>query len=107
MSEEVDAGWRFVSIGFERDPTIVGGLDLWEVGWTPTHGRITVAHPSYPDQRHPMFTYEVTGATPPIPFAAGEFSNGVWGFFVPDRPDGGPGHDPTWPASPAGKTATR
>lgn len=30
-----------------------------------------------------MFTYEVAGSDPAIVFAAGEFSNGVWGFFVP------------------------
>jgi hypothetical protein len=30
-----------------------------------------------------MDTYEVAGSSPRIAFAAGEFSNGVWGFFVP------------------------
>jgi hypothetical protein len=30
-----------------------------------------------------MFIYEVTGSAPLIRFAAGEFSNGVWGFFLP------------------------
>ena len=31
-----------------------------------------------------MTVYEMNGADGPIRFAAGEFSNGVWGFFVPD-----------------------
>ena len=79
----VDEGWRFVSIGFDGQSTDVGGVDPWTVTWTPTHGRIVVAHPSYPDERHVMLTYEVAGSTPPIVFAAGEFSNGVWGFYVP------------------------
>lgn len=30
-----------------------------------------------------MFTYEVPGPDGPVAFAAGEFSNGVWGFYVP------------------------
>jgi hypothetical protein len=30
-----------------------------------------------------MFIYEVTGSVPPIRFAAGEFSNGIWVFYVP------------------------
>jgi hypothetical protein len=30
-----------------------------------------------------MVTCEVAGADPPIVLAAGELSNGVWGFFVP------------------------
>lgn len=79
----VDDGWRFVSIGFEGEATDVGGVNPWDVEWSPTHGRIVVAHPSYPAQRHVMDTYEVAGTRPPIKFAAGEFSNGVWGFFVP------------------------
>lgn len=86
--DEVDAGWRFVSIGFEGDPVIVRGIDLWKASWVSKDGRITVAHPSYPWQRHPMFTYVAAGTEPPLFFAAGEFSNGVWGFFVPeDEPE--------------------
>ena len=79
----IDKGWRFVSISFEGQPTDVGGVNPWDVEWTPTDGRITVAHPEYPAERHTMFTYEVTGSNPRIVFAAGEFSNGVWGFYVP------------------------
>jgi len=30
-----------------------------------------------------MFINEVAGSIPAITFAAGEFSNGVWGFYVP------------------------
>ena len=80
----VEPGWRFVSIGLEGHATDVGGVNPWEVSWTDTGGRIVVAHPSYPRERHTMFTYVVAGSDPPIRFAAGEFSNGVWGFFVPE-----------------------
>jgi hypothetical protein len=80
---DVDGGWRFASIGFEGQQTDVGGMNPWEVEWTSTGSRITVAHPQYPSQRHVMLVYEVTGSVPPIRFAGGEFSNGVWGFFVP------------------------
>ena len=41
------------------------------------------AHPQYPSRCYTMSIYEVTGSAPSIRFAAGEFSNGVWGFFVP------------------------
>lgn len=81
--ESTSEGWRFVSIGLEGQATNVGGINLWDVEWTPTHGRIIVAHPAYPSQRHTMLTYEVAEAIPPVVFAAGEFSDGVWGFFVP------------------------
>jgi hypothetical protein len=80
---DLDRSWRFVSIGVEGQPTEISGVNLWEVEWVATGGRITVAHPRYPSQRHLMWKYEVRGSDPPIRFAAGEFSNGVWGFFVP------------------------
>ena len=81
--EFVDDGWRFVGIAIEGQQTDVGGINPWEVEWMPTDQRITVAHPEYPMQRHTMDVYHVAGAIPPITFAAGEFSSGVWGFFVP------------------------
>ena len=81
---DVDEGWRFVSIGFEGDPTDIGGVDPWKIEWLSRHEHITVAHPQYPDQRHPMNVYDLAGTDPPVRFAAGEFSNGVWGFYVPD-----------------------
>lgn len=87
-SQEVDRGWRFVSIGHEGQQTDVAGVNPWEVEWTATGSRITVAHPQYPAQRHAMSIYEVTGSVPPMRFAAGEFSNGVWGFFVLDPAQG-------------------
>ena len=84
---DLDRGWRFVSIGLEGQPTDIAGVNPWEAEWTATGSRITVAHPQYPGQRHVMWVYEVKGSAPRVLFAAGEFSNGVWGFFVPARPD--------------------
>jgi hypothetical protein len=88
--QPVDDLWRLVGIGLEGQPIDIGGVNPWNVEWTPTHGSITVSHPQYPQERHAFSTYEVAGATPPIVFAAGEFSNGAWGFFVPiPVPNGG------------------
>ncbi len=83
-TDPVDEGWRLVSIGFEPHPAEVAGINLWDQAWTSTGQKITVAHPSYPSQRHHMWIYEATDTNPLIVFAAGEFSNGVWGFFVPE-----------------------
>ena len=82
-AEGLTNGWRFVSIGVEGQATDVGGTNPWQVKWQPTGRSITVAHPQYPNQRHRMDVYNAEGTQPPTVFAAGEFSNGVWGFFVP------------------------
>jgi hypothetical protein len=72
-----------VRVATGGDGTEVGGVNLWQSEWTPTHERITVTHPQHSAQRHVMFTYQVAGTDPPIVFAAAEFSNGVWGVYVP------------------------
>lgn len=80
---DVDRGWQLVGICFEGQQIDVAGADPWQVEWAPTGERIIVAHPQYSAQRHVMSVYEVAGSDPAARFAAGEFSNGVWGFYVP------------------------
>lgn len=84
LVDEISPGWRFLHIGFEGDGVEVNGVRLWESQWVSTGGRITVAHPQYPNQRHVMTTYRTDGTETAVNFAAGEFSNSVWGVFVPE-----------------------
>lgn len=70
-------------IGFEGDVVEIDGLNPWTADWGQPLGRITVAHPSYPAQRHHMYKYRVAGPNGIVEFAAGEFSNGVWGLYSP------------------------
>lgn len=80
----VTAGWQLVSIGLQDRPVSFDGIDPWKQEWRRCADEsITVAHPSYPAERHTMFVYEVSTRGRTVKFAAGEFSNGVWGFFVP------------------------
>ncbi len=76
-------GWRFVCFGLGSEPVMVAGVNLWAVKWSPTLGTITVAHPDHPKQRHTMDIHEVVDADPPLVFAAGEYSNNLWGFYLP------------------------
>jgi hypothetical protein len=83
-SGPITEGWQFVSIGFENDQASLDGLNPWQLEWheldeTP----IIVPHPSYPSQRHSMEIYELHANNKIVKFAAGEFSNGVWGFYIP------------------------
>jgi hypothetical protein len=71
----------------------VEGINPWKVrSWTGTGGRITVAHPSYPAQRHTMQVYVLDPEHARPVFAAGEFSNGVWGIYVPTATTPGGDH---------------
>ena len=61
----------------------IGGLRIWNEKWRPTGERLQLPHPDYPTQRHTVHVYEAGDQTQPLTFAAGELSNGVWGFYVP------------------------
>jgi len=72
------------SIGFEGDDVSVAGINPWKVvNRSSTGEKIIVAHPSYPAQRHTMRVYVLDPEHGGSVFAAGEFSNGVWGIYVP------------------------
>jgi hypothetical protein len=79
----ITPGWKHLAIVSEGSPVLIGGQDAWRHEWRSIAvPPITVRHPSYPAQRHQMFVYELE-VHPPLRFAAGEYSNGVWGFYVP------------------------
>lgn len=78
------AGWRPVGVVVEGEPLILDGVDVWTAHWKSTGRRVEVAHPSYPSQRHMADVYVLDDRRPGVTFAAGELSNGVWGFFVHD-----------------------
>ncbi len=76
--------WRAVHVGFANDGLTIDGGDIWKRKWRRTHDPVLqLPHPAYPDQQHYFDIYEMDGPTGPIRFAAGELSNGVWGFYVP------------------------
>ena len=76
--------WRDVHIGFESDGFKINGIEIWKHKWRRV-GKETLQlpHPAYPNQRHSFEIYEVGESGISVRFAAGELSNGVWGFFVP------------------------
>ena len=86
MQADITPGWRFVFIGTEGERLRLGGVDPWTHKWTRAdEGPITVAHPSYPAERHSMHVYDLVLPDKRIRFAAGEFSNGVFGVYVPTK----------------------
>jgi len=76
--------WKFVNIVTDGQPLRIGGVNVWEHKWEALKSEpITVPHPSHPNERHKMWQYQIKTEKKVITFAAGEFSNCVWGFYVP------------------------
>ena len=78
--------WIYVNGGRELTPVMVDGLDVWKHDWTPlASDRVSVKDPLY-GQDFQFLIYTITDGRRTVTFAAGEFSNGMWGFFQPENP---------------------
>ena len=76
--------WTLVGIVIEGRPVNIHGVNPWKHEWVSLkEPRFEVPHPDYPNQRHKIWAYTITAGDRDLVFAAGEYSNGVWGFYVP------------------------
>jgi len=85
MTEPVTPGWNLVCVVAEGDAVSVDGLDPWSHPWISEGHQITVAHPTFPSQRHQVAAWTINREHRRVLFAAGELSAGAWAFFVPAR----------------------
>lgn len=78
-------GWRLLGVVFDGAAIEVGGVNPWGQHWQHGGGVITVPHPSFASQRHPLTVWSFQVGPRTVTFAAGELSNGVWCFYLPDE----------------------
>jgi hypothetical protein len=74
--------WTLINIVTDGTPIYLDGINLWDYEWVSLNeSKIHVPHPQYPAQEHSMDVYEIKSDEKKVKFAAGEFSNCVWGFY--------------------------
>jgi len=78
--------WRFVGTSGEGQRFEIEGVNVWSSKWTrdTVAGDADVKDPLY-GQSFTFHVYVVRTGSNLARFAAGEFSNGVFGFFVEDQ----------------------
>ena len=75
--------WKFVKAGPDGDPAIIGGVDVWKHPWVRVRDEYAdVRDPSY-GEPHCFPVYNIVVSDKTITFAAGEFSAGIFAFYVP------------------------
>jgi hypothetical protein len=100
----VPAKWKFATTATEAQRVeIVSGHNIWDYEWQPVkrdspaprtgndfkdmlarYETAQVIDPQY-GKTHEFQIYEITVDGRVIRFAAGEFSNGIFGFYLPDE----------------------
>ncbi|RYE00357.1 MAG: hypothetical protein EOP50_03785 [Sphingobacteriales bacterium] len=82
MGEPSELTWLFFRSVIDGEQLLIDGLNIWEYDWSNTRKTVTVKDPIY-GESHVMQIYEITDNDKTVKFAAGEFSNLVWGIYLP------------------------
>jgi Cysteine-rich CPCC len=76
-------GWKFFHAGPEGQNCQIGGISIWGHKWVEISGEMVIAKDPLYGQTFRFPVYQIVHGPERAVFAAGEFSNGMWGFFVP------------------------
>lgn len=81
MESPKEQAWKHAITGVDGN-TKLFGVNIFKYKWKNTNELATVHDPLY-GQEYQFLIYTVTIHGQQHTFAAGEFSNCVWGFFTP------------------------
>lgn len=75
--------WKHIKTVVDGDEFQIRGLNIWEHEWERTGQKIDVKDPLY-GQDYILDIYKIENKDSTVKFAAGEFSNCVWGIYMTD-----------------------
>ncbi|MEM9686437.1 MAG: hypothetical protein AAF934_05890 [Bacteroidota bacterium] len=75
-----DKYWVYKNTIQENEKFKINGINIWDTEWRSTNKYISVEDPLY-NQPFLFEIYELKTKKEKIIFAAGEFSNGIWGIY--------------------------
>ena len=76
----MNAIWKHIKTVIDGDRFEINGLNIWDYAWVETGEKINIKDPLYV-QNYTMSIFEIHKENITIRFAAGEFSNCVWGIY--------------------------
>jgi len=75
------AVWKFEKTVNDGEEFRIKGINIWDFKWEPTGEKIKIKDPLY-GKFYSFEIYKIRNIDVDIFFAAGEFSNCVWGIYV-------------------------
>lgn len=76
-----NTNWQHIRTLTDGEPFEINGLSIWNCEWKGTGEHIQIKDPLY-GQDYSYAVYEITNGQTSVTFAAGEFSNCVWGIYL-------------------------
>lgn len=75
--------WKCIGWVADGEPLSIEGVNVWSYKWKMLDKIVTVKDPLYgKEHKFEVWRIEPGEGKCPIEFAAGEFSNLIWGFYV-------------------------
>ena len=72
--------WKHIKTIVDSESFAIDGLNIWDYEWKDTGQKVDIQDPLY-NQNYTLPIYEITDNTMTAKFAAGEFSNLIWGIY--------------------------
>ena len=76
----MQANWKYIGTAIDGENFEINGLNIWDYEWKSVNEKVIVKDPLY-NNSHTIDVYEIEADGLQIKFAAGEFSNLVWGIY--------------------------
>lgn len=75
-------GWQFAGSAKKDEPFEIKGVDVWSQGWQVSDGEEAHVNDPVYGKGYIFRVFSIQADDQKIEFAAGEFSPGVWGFYI-------------------------
>lgn len=77
----MNKNWRHYTTITDGEYFLIDGLNIWDHQWIDTKKRANIKDPLY-NQAYSFSIFEIQEGNKILRFAAGEFSNCVWGIYT-------------------------
>ena len=74
--------WQFAGSSTEGEVFEVRGVNIWDHDWQPISGQEAHVHDPVYGREFIFQVFSVQDGDQRVEFAAGEFSDGEWGFYT-------------------------
>jgi len=75
--------FQFIGACTDGERFLIDGVNVWDHQWISRKGESAHVTDPHHGQAFTFDVFDINAGQRHITFAAGEFSNGVWGFYAP------------------------
>jgi hypothetical protein len=74
--------WQFAGSAKKDEPFEIHGVNVWGQGWQVSQGEEAHVNDPVYGKSYIFQVFSIQDDDEKVQFAAGEFSNGLWGFYT-------------------------